>query len=146
MLTDYGNENGKKRSIGLISKNKKKTLHMQRPCLEISFPCCWNVKLAGNTFSEKMSYVLLKNVDACVPIRLFFLLPLFFNLLTASISRFLNAVLKFSCFSSNEIRHLYFSSLVVALCRSYSLWASLARFAYFLIFSVFLLQICEHDN
>ena len=69
-----------------------------------------------------ITYVLLKNVDACVPIRLFFfLLPLFFNLLTASISRFLNAVLKFSCFSSNEIRHLYFSSLVVALCRSYSL-------------------------
>ena len=119
---------------------------MQLPCLEISFPCCWNVKLAGNTFSEKMSYVLLKNVDACVPIRLFFLLPLFFNLLTASISRFLNTALKFSCFSSNEIRHLYFSPLVVALCRSYSLWASLARFAYFLIFSVFLLQICEHDN
>ena len=119
---------------------------MQRTCLEISFPCCCNVKLAGNTFSEKMSYVLLKDVDACVPIRLLFLLPLIFNLLTASISRFLNAVLKFSCFSSNEIRHLYFSSLVVALCRSYSLWASLARFASFLIFSVFPLQICEHDN
>ena len=81
---------------------------MQRTCLEISFPCCCNVKLAGNTFSEKMSYVLLKDVDACVPIRLLFLLPLIFNLLTASISRFLNAVLKFSCFSSNEIRHLYF--------------------------------------
>ena len=147
MLNDYGNENGKKRSIGLISKKKKKKLcTCSALCLEISFPCCWNVKLAGNTFSEKMSYVLLKNVDACVPIRLFFLLPLFFNLLTPSISRFLNAVLKFSCFSSNEIRHLYFSSLVVALCCSYSLWASLARFAYFLIFSVFLLQICEHDN
>ena len=84
MLNDYGNENGKKRSIGLISKKKKKkkkkTLHMQRPCLEISFPCCWNVKLAGNTFSEKMSYVLLKNVDACVPIRLFFFTAALFQL------------------------------------------------------------------
>ena len=45
---------------------------MQRTCLEISFPCCCNVKLAVNTFSKKMSYVLLKNVDACVSIRLFF--------------------------------------------------------------------------
>ena len=53
---------------------------MQRPCLEISFPCCWNVKLAGNTFSEKMSYVLLKNVDACVPIRLFFFTAALFQL------------------------------------------------------------------
>ena len=45
-----------------------------------------------------MSYVLLKNVDASVPIRLFFLLPLIFNLLAASISRFLNAALKFHVF------------------------------------------------
>ena len=139
MLNDYGNENGKKRSIGLISKKKKKLCTCSALVWKFLFPVVATcMKLAGNTFSAKMSYVLVKNIVACVPIRHFFLLPLIFNLPAASISRFLNAALKLSCFSSNEIRHLYFSPVVVALCRSYSLWASLARFAYFLIFSVFL--------
>ena len=35
---------------------------MQRTCLEISFPCSCNVKLAGNTFS----YVFRENV-VCAP-------------------------------------------------------------------------------
>ena len=38
----------------------------------------------------------------------FFSLPLFFTLVAASISRFLTAALKFSCYSSNEIGLLCF--------------------------------------
>ena len=44
-----------------------------------------------------------------------FSLPLSFTLLPASISHFLTAAMKFSCFSSNEIRLLCFQSLALAL-------------------------------
>ena len=47
----------------------------------------------------------------------FFSLPLIFTLLAASISHFLTAAMKFSCFSSNEIRLLCFNhSLSLFLC------------------------------
>ena len=39
---------------------------------------------------------------------LFFSLPLFFTLVAASISRFLTAAIKLSCYSSNEIGLLCF--------------------------------------
>ena len=39
---------------------------------------------------------------------LFFSLPIIFTLLAVSISHFLNAAMKFSCFSSKEIRLLCF--------------------------------------
>ena len=45
----------------------------------------------------------------------FFSLPLNFTLLAASISHFLTAAMKFSCFSSIEIRLLCFQSLALAL-------------------------------
>ena len=44
----------------------------------------------------------------------------------ASISHFLTAGIKFSCCCSNEIRLRRFLSLDLALCRSFSRWASLA--------------------
>ena len=44
-----------------------------------------------------------------------FSLPLIFTLLAAGISHFLTAAMKFSCFSSNEIRVLCFQSLALAL-------------------------------
>ena len=44
-----------------------------------------------------------------------FSLPLIFTLLAASISLFLTAAMKFSCFSSHEIRRLCFQSLALAL-------------------------------
>ena len=59
----------------------------------------------------------------------FYLLSLIFTLLATSISHFLTPATKFSCFSSNEIRLLCFSSVAVALCSSFV--------AYFLVFSVF---------
>ena len=44
-----------------------------------------------------------------------FSLPLIFTLLAANISHFLTPAMKFSCFSSNEIRLLCFQSLALAL-------------------------------
>ena len=53
--------------------------------------------------------MLTKNVLACVPVPfLIFSLPLILTLLAASISHFLTAAMKFSCFSSHEIRRLCF--------------------------------------
>jgi len=49
-----------------------------------------------------------------VPVRFSFLLPLIFTLLVASISRFLTAAKKFSCFSrSNEIGFFSFAVINV---------------------------------
>ena len=42
-------------------------------------------------------------------------LPLIFTLLAASVSHFLTAAMKFSCFSSKEIRLLCFQSLALVL-------------------------------
>ena len=44
-----------------------------------------------------------------------FSLPLIFTLVAASISHFLTAAIKFSCYSSNEIGLLFFLSLALAL-------------------------------
>ena len=46
---------------------------------------------------------------------LFFSPPLFFTLVAASISHFLTAAIKFSCYSSNEIGLLCFLSLSLSL-------------------------------
>ena len=53
---------------------------------------------------EELSYVLTQYFVSCVHVRFYFSLPLIFTLLAASISHFLTAAMKFSCFSSNEIR------------------------------------------
>ena len=44
-----------------------------------------------------------------------FSLPLIFTLLAVSISHFLTAAMKVSCFSSSEIRILYFESFALPL-------------------------------
>ena len=53
---------------------------------------------------EELSHVLTQYFVSCVHVRFYFSLPLIFTLLAASISHFLTAAMKFSCFSSNEIR------------------------------------------
>ena len=63
---------------------------------------------------EELSYVLTRDFVSCFPV-FFFSLPLNFTLLAASISHFLTAAMKFSCFSSIEIRLLCFQSLALAL-------------------------------
>ena len=52
---------------------------------------------------EELWYVLIKDLVSCVHVRYYFFTAADFHL-TASISHFLNAAMKFSCFSSNEIR------------------------------------------
>ena len=69
---------------------------------------------------EELSYELTKDFVSCVHIRFYFFTAAHFylaarSLLAASISHFLTAAMKFSCFSSNEIRLLCFQSLALAL-------------------------------
>ena len=69
---------------------------------------------------EELSYELTKYFVSCVHVRFYFFAAAHFYLaahsfLAASISHFLTAAMKFSCFSSNEIRLLCFQSLALAL-------------------------------
>ena len=52
---------------------------------------------------EELSYVLTKDFVFCVHVHFYFFTTAHFHL-TAGISHFLTAAMKFSCFSSNEIR------------------------------------------
>ena len=80
-------------------------------------------------FMKEMSYV--------------FLFTFFFHLLVAaSISHFLTTATNFSCCPSKKECLLWFLSLALALCRSFSRWA----FSFSLSFSFSIFQICERDN
>ena len=52
---------------------------------------------------EELSHVLTKDFISCVHVRFYFFTAAHFHL-AANISHFLTAAMKFSCFSSNEIR------------------------------------------
>ena len=81
-------------TIGLISK---KQFYKCSTLFCTFFRRCfarYNVKLPVTRFMEEMLYVLRLT---------FFSPPLIFTLVAASISHFLTAAIKFSCFSSNEI-------------------------------------------
>ena len=108
MLSD-GNKDGKKNQV-------------QHPFLYISLPLLlhdYSVKLPSSRFMKEMSYVVTKKKKCCLcscSIFLFWLsIPLIFTLLAASISHFLTAAIKFSCFSFNEIRPPLFISLSLSL-------------------------------
>ena len=132
-----GNENGEKTTIGLISK--KASLQVQHTFFVHFFAlplfCAttkWNFqKSPSYTFMEELLYVFLFT---------FFSTALIFTLVAASISHFLTAATKFSCCSSNKKCLLCFLSLALALCRSFSRWASLAYrlLSLFLCLSFFL--------
>ena len=91
-------------SIGLISK--KKTNFISAALFFVHFFAVvlhdYHVKLPVTRFMEEMLYVFRFT---------FFLPPLIFTLVAASISHFLTAAIKVSCFSSKEIglRGFYFS-------------------------------------
>ena len=68
-------------------------------------------------FMEKMSCLLAKNFITYVPVHFYFL-KLIWTLLASSISHFLTAAVKFSCFSSNEVLLLCFQSLAQALIKN----------------------------
>ena len=82
----------------------------------------------NNNFARAAHFfVHLFAVVACVPVRFFFSAA-HFHLAGRYwlASHFLTAGIKFSCCCSNEIRLRRFLSLALALCRSFSRWASLA--------------------
>ena len=95
MLSGDGNEN-----VGLIIT--KTALHVQHTFFAHFIAVVlhnYNVKLP-----ETSELHVLRRTDVvCVPANSIFLLPLIFTLVTASISHFLTAAIKFSRFSSNEI-------------------------------------------
>ena len=123
MLSGEGNENGEKTTIyrcRVISK--KATLDAQHTFFNL---CHCFVRLQRETsrnflvtcFMEKMSYMFLFS---------FFSLLLIFTLVTASISHFLTIATKYSCCSSTKKCVLFFLSLALTLCRSFSRRALLA--------------------
>ena len=132
MLNGYGNENGKKKkeekSKGLISKKKTTTSHVLHTFFfTFLCRCCCNVKLPSYTFyGENVVCAHKKHLLLVFLFAFFFSPPLIFTLLAAGISHFLTVAIKFLCFSSKDNRLLCFLSLVVALCRSFFRWASLA--------------------
>ena len=96
-------------------------MHVQRAFL--SFPCrcfarlqrCF-VRLKRQTsqlhiiFMEELSHVLTKYFVSCAHVRLYFLLPLIFTLLAASISHFLTAALNFHAFLPTKFVSFVFSN------------------------------------
>ena len=59
-------------------------------------------------FMEELSYVLTNSFVPCVPVRLFFSLPLIFTLLAAGISHFLTAAMKFHVFLPTKFASFVF--------------------------------------
>ena len=127
MLNGDGNENGIK--INRPNRQKKKKIALEA-CFFVHFFAVvlhdYNPDAVSHDLNVKLpSYTLFlwKNCRMCSPkflllVFLFafiFSLPIIFTLLAASIYHFLTAAMKFSCFSSNEIRLLYFQSLVLVL-------------------------------
>ena len=81
MPNGEGDDNSKKKSVGLISKNNQQLCKCSTLFLEISLP------LLLQRESSSLN----------VPAPFFFSLALIFTLLAASISHFLTAAIKFSC-------------------------------------------------
>ena len=94
----------KKIKKGLISKKKQlytcRTLFLYISLLLFCTTTTWN-------FQKLPSYTSYGGNVVCGPAH-FFSLPLIFTLVTASISHFLTAAIKFSCYSSDEIGLLCF--------------------------------------
>ena len=118
------------RSIDLIGKKKNKFAPAARffvfICRCFARLQCRFVRLKRQSsklhiiFMEELSYELTKDFVSCVHVRFYFFTAAHFylagrSLLAASISHFLTAAMRFSCFSSNKIRLLCFQSLALAL-------------------------------
>ena len=113
MISGEGNENSQNKSVGLISKKKKKNFAREAHFFIHFFVVVLhdhNVKLGQKLPSYKfmgdMLYVFLFPFFRCNSI---------FTLLAASISHFFTAAITFSRYSSNKIGLLCFLSLALAL-------------------------------
>ena len=116
MISGDSNENGQKnkntqeKKIGLNSKTKT-TLHVrvQHNFWAISLPLfctttTWN-------FQKRPSYTVCGGNVVFVSDQFFFSLPLIFTLEAASISHFLTAAIKFSCFLTELVSRVFYLSL-----------------------------------
>ena len=101
-------------SVASSAISHKTNLHVQHTFLYTSLPLFCTTKTL-NFLVTHYFYVLTKNFVACVPVRFLFFHTAHFHLDGAGISYFLTVVMKFSCFSSKEIRLLCFQSLALAL-------------------------------
>ena len=113
MLSDEGNGNGEKTIIVLISKKQFCTCSTLFCTFFALVLHDHNVKLPGYSFYGGSI------VRVLVP---FFSLPLIFTLVAASISCFPPTAT--SCCASNKKCLLCLLSLALAVCRSFSRWAS----------------------
>ena len=115
MLSGDGNKNNQK--ISRSNKRKKNFARAAHFFCTFLFRCFALLQRETSRnflvarFMEEMVYAFLFTV--------FFSLPLIFTLVASSISHFLTASIKFTCYSSNEIGLLRFLSLARApsLCR-----------------------------
>ena len=112
MLSGDGNEDSQNKLVGLISK-KKNFARAEHFFCTFLCRCLLHYNVNRNflvtRFMEEILYVFLFT---------FLLLPLVFTVVAASISHFLTAAIKVSCFSSIEICLFCFLSLALALSRS----------------------------
>ena len=112
MLNGDGSENCKK--INSLINNKKNNFAREAHLFVHLFAVALhdhNVKLSSYTFyGKKISYVLIKDFVACVPVRYLFTAAHFYlagcSLMTTSISHFLTTDIKYSSSFSNKIRLL----------------------------------------
>ena len=121
MLNGDGSEKTS-RSIDLI--NKKTNLHVQHAfCLFLPLFCTTTMQFCTTKTSNFLvTHFFYGEIVVCdyqrfgsrVHVLFYFFTAAHFHL-AASISHFLTAAMEFSCFSSNEIRHLCFQSLALAL-------------------------------
>ena len=111
MLSGEGKENGQNKSVGLISKKK----NFARAADFFVHFCVVVLHDHNEKLGQKLpSYTFYGGNVVCFPVH-FFSLPLIFTLVTASISHFRTAAIKFLCYSSNKICLLYFLPLALAL-------------------------------
>ena len=131
MLNGYGNENGKKKKKEIKKVQLSRKKQQLCTCCTLSFShffavvvAMWNFRVKH--FMEKMSHVLTKNICCLCSCSPFFFTAAHFHLagrwhFSFSHRRYIISLFFFQRYSSP-----LFFSLVVALCRSFSRWASLA--------------------
>ena len=130
MLNGYGSENGIKKKKSKRSNYQEKNNNFARAAhflFHISLPLLLQCETSElNILWRKCRMRSQKTFAACVPVRLFFFTAAHFHLagrwhFSFSHRRYIISLFFFQRYSSP-----LFFSLVVALCRSFSRWASLA--------------------
>ena len=145
----YGNENGKKTTIGLISK--KTTLHVQHTFLYISVFAVFFARLQRETSRNFQVTRLMKEMSYVFLVHYFFFFfycrsispwwPLAFLIFWSPLQIF-HLVLP----TKNVLLFYIFRSSSLSLFFSLSFAGLSPAFSFFLPFSFSIFQICGHDN